>query len=59
VGSTAARGAEEAVRPRRNPVLDHCTVDRFLLEDNVRMTKAMCNLGLAQIPGYRVYEMPI
>jgi hypothetical protein len=31
----------------------------YILEDNVRMTNAMTNLGLAQIRRYRVYEMPI
>jgi hypothetical protein len=31
----------------------------YILEDNVRMTNAMRNLGLQQIRRYRVYEMPI
>ncbi|MBZ5589855.1 MAG: N-acetyltransferase [Acidobacteriia bacterium] len=31
----------------------------YILEDNVRMTNAMRNLGLEQIRRYRVYEMPI
>ncbi|HVN30989.1 MAG TPA: hypothetical protein VMT45_03300 [Thermoanaerobaculaceae bacterium] len=49
------RRTHDVLNPRGNVRLEA----NYVLEDNVRMTNAMRNLGLEQIRRYRVYEMPI
>ena len=49
------RRTHDVLTPRGNVRVEA----NYVLEDNVRMTNAMRNLGLQQIRRYRVYEMPI
>jgi hypothetical protein len=49
------RRTHDVLTPRGNVRVEA----NYVLEDNVRMTNAMRNLGLPQIRRYRVYEMPI
>jgi hypothetical protein len=58
-----ARAVDALLYRRTHDVLtprgDVCLEANYILEDNVRMTNSMRNLGLELIRRYRVYEMPI
>jgi len=49
------RRTHEVLNPRGNVRVEA----NYVLEDNMRMTNAMRNLGLQQVRRYRVYEMSI